>query len=123
MLPGDVRLRGDVVDPPTIESIRSCQRTGPDGQIVYDLVAEVLQRRRVQQTPTHPAFDFYGGATVILDPHGRIRYIISKRIMSEDRVAQQRKFLQSEAAQRYWKVEENLWTLRNPDVKHMFEST
>ena len=112
-LPDDVRLRGDTVDLPRIESIRTCQRTGPDGQVIYDLVAEVLQRRRVQKTDEHSAFDFYGGATVILDPAGSIRYVIRKRITSETRVKQHRAFLQSPVAKRYWSLDEDAWSLRD----------
>ena len=112
-LPDDERLRGDTVDLPCIESIRTCQRTGPDGQVVYDLVAEVLQRRRVQKGGKARAFDFYGGATVILDPSGRIRYVIRKRITSATRVERHRAFLDTAIARRYWSHDEDAWSLRN----------
>lgn len=109
----DPRLRGDTVDLPRIESIRTSQRAGPNGEIVYDLVAEVLQRRRVQKTQTQPAFDFYGGATVILNPEGRIRYLIRKRIVSETRLSQQRKYMQSDSGQKYWAVQDGIWRLQD----------
>ena len=41
----DPRLGGDAVELPKIESIRTARRVGPSGQIVFDLVAEVTQRR------------------------------------------------------------------------------
>lgn len=43
----DLRLDGSIVDPPSVESIRSARRVGPDGQVVFDLVAEVIQRRTI----------------------------------------------------------------------------
>lgn len=112
VLPGDARLRGDSVEPPCIESVRTAQRIGPDGQVVYDLVAEVLQRRHVRRSGTHSAFDFYGGSTVIIDPHGRIRYVIRKRITSQTRLERQRDFFQSKVARRYWAKKEGQWALR-----------
>jgi hypothetical protein len=98
----DVRLRGDQVDPPQIESIRTSQRIGPDGQILYDLVAEVTQRRIVRSTPERAGFEFYGGATVIIDPLGQIRYIISKRVTNQDRLEAQAKFMRGGFGATLW---------------------
>jgi hypothetical protein len=97
--PGDPDLQGDEVDPPQIESLRTSRRVGPDGQIVFDLVAEVTQRRRVRG---NPGFDFYGGCTVIIDPQGQVRYTILKRVTHNERLACQREFMQSEIGRRYW---------------------
>jgi len=119
VLPGDARLRGDLVEAPSIESVRVSHRIGPDGQLLYDVVAEIIQRRRVQGG-NHPAFDFYGGATVILDPQGRIRYVIRKRITHQERLEKQRDFLQSNIAQRYWTVTGGQWTLRPEATTHTF---
>src|SRR5262249_1351824 len=41
----DANLEPDEVDLPKIQSIRSSRRIGPSGQVVFDLVAEVTQRR------------------------------------------------------------------------------
>ena len=35
----------DSIGKPCIESIRSARRIGPDGQILFDIVAEISQRR------------------------------------------------------------------------------
>jgi hypothetical protein len=40
-----------------------------------------------------PTFTFRGGCTVVLDGNGRLKYVIGKRIDSEDRLARQRAYL------------------------------
>jgi hypothetical protein len=101
----DPRLQGATVDLPSVESIRSARRIGPNGQIVFDLVAEITQRCRVQRKDGQASFDFYGGATVILGPEGEIRYAIIKSVMGKDRLKRRLEFLESDMAQNYWKVE------------------
>ena len=101
----DPRLEGFVVDPPSVESIRSARRVGPDGQVIFDLVAEVIQRRVVPSKDGKLGFEFFGGATVILGPEGEIRYAISKSVVGKGRLERRRAFLESPAGQRYWKVE------------------
>jgi hypothetical protein len=108
----DPRLCGDSVDRPTVESIRSSRRVGPDGQIVFDLVAEVTQCRHVRGQRDGGAFDFYGGATVILGPRGDIRYVISKSVVQPERLERQRAFIQSRAGQRLWKMAGGQWVSR-----------
>lgn len=97
--PGDRGLEGDEVDLPRVESIRSCRRVGPDGQVVFDLVAEVTQRRRVRGDGG--AFDYHGGATVVLGPRGEVRYVIAKNVLNRERLARQREFLRG-AGSRFW---------------------
>ncbi|HYO80760.1 MAG TPA: hypothetical protein VES20_05110 [Bryobacteraceae bacterium] len=91
---------GDRVDIPVVESIRTSRRVGPAGQIVFDLIAEVTQRRTVK----HPQFgwetDFYGGVTVIIDPKGEIRYTVLKRVDHEQRLQQQLEFQAN--SQQFW---------------------
>lgn len=99
---GDPRLGGDDVDLPCVQSIRSSRRAGPDGQIVFDLVAEVTQRRTVLDSAGNPQFDFVGGATVTLGPSGEVRYSISKSVLNEERLKRQRDFIYSGAGSRYW---------------------
>jgi hypothetical protein len=90
-------LRGDEVDLPRIESIRSSRRVGPDDQLVFDLVAEVTQRRYVKGNRTCPGdFEFYGGSTVILGPKGEVRYVVYKEITDNERLERQRKFLHAQ---------------------------
>ncbi|MEO8494930.1 MAG: peptidase M4 [Planctomycetota bacterium] len=103
----DPDLKGDTVDRPFVQSVRTSRRVGPDGQVVFDLVAEVTQRRRVQARPDRPGFDFYGGATVIIGPSGEVRYVIAKSILSNTRLDQQRCYIQQEISQGFWKIAGN----------------
>lgn len=95
---GDPRLDGDDLSLPVIESIRSTRRIGPSGQIVMDLVAEVTQRRSVRSNGSGPGFDFYGGATVILNAQGAVRYVVRKSVLDGERLRRQREFIISDGA-------------------------
>lgn len=58
-------------------------RVGPDGQLLFDVVAEFMQKREVPvdpEDPTGPAFTFRGGSTVIIASDGKARYSIQKSI-------------------------------------------
>jgi hypothetical protein len=81
---GDNRLEGDIVDPPSIESIRVARRIGPDGQVLFDLVAEVVQSRHATLPDRRP-FLYQGGCTIILDPSGSVRYCIYKSVVGKKR--------------------------------------
>jgi len=98
---GDERLDGDSVDLPIVESVRSSRRVGPSGQVVFDLVAEITQRRRVRALAGSPGFDFLGGATVILNPTGGVRYAIRKSIVQNARLAAQGRFV-ADGCSRWW---------------------
>jgi hypothetical protein len=91
--PDDPLLKGDEVLPPKIQSIRSSRRVGPSGQVVFDLIAEVTQKRRARFAATNETCTFYGGSTVIIDPDGRIRYVVSKRVTNNTRLNEQKQFL------------------------------
>lgn len=108
----DPRLEGAAVDPPSVESIRSARRVGPDGQIVFDLIAEITQRCRVPRKHGKIAFEFYGGVTVILGPEGEIRYAISKSVVGKGRLERRLDFLESPAGQYYWMVENGRYVLK-----------
>jgi hypothetical protein len=95
---GDAALKGDEVLPPKIQSIRSSRRVGPSGQVVFDIVAEVTQKRRAHFAETNETCTFYGGSTVIIDPDGRIRYVILKRVTNGQRLLEQKTFLDSVGA-------------------------
>jgi hypothetical protein len=97
---GDKRLNGDEVALPKIQSIRSSRRVGPSGQIVFDIVAEVTQRRSARISPFEECA-FYGGSTIIIDPEGRIRYVMSKSVTDNERLYEQKEFLGSPAGMRY----------------------
>jgi len=95
----DPDLDGDTVQLPRIQSIRSSRRIGPDGQVVFDLVAEVTQRRTVRDP--RGTFDTFGGATVIIGPKGEFRYVIAKNVLNRARVKQQSDFIHG-AGKRFW---------------------
>ena len=105
MSQNDPRLDGSSVDLPSVESIRCARRIGPDGQVVFDLVAEVIQRRIIPGKDGKTGFEFFGGVTMILGPEGEIRYAISKSVIGKGRLERRRDFLESAAGQLYWKVE------------------
>lgn len=92
---GDKQLNGDEVDLPVIQSIRSSRRIGPSGQVVFDIVAEVTQRRLVREPDTGKICSFYGGSTVIIDPQGKVRYAITASVTKKSRLDKQWEFLKS----------------------------
>jgi hypothetical protein len=98
--PGDPELEGDHVDAPCVQSVRTSRRVGPDGQVVFDLVAEVTQRR-IATRPDGSRFVTYGGATVLIGPQGEVRYVIAKNILNARRLKRQGEFIGGRGA-RYW---------------------
>jgi hypothetical protein len=103
--PDNERLGNDTVALPCVESIRSSRRVGPDGQIAFDLIAEMTQRRTVRDESGSPLFETYGGATVILGPEGEIRYVILKSAAGRERLRQQKEFILGAEGARYWEGE------------------
>jgi hypothetical protein len=99
---GHARLGKDYVGLPRVESIRSSRRIGPDGQVVFDLIAEVTQTRAVQAGPGEPGFDFTGGSTIVIGPDGDVRYVITKSVLNEDRLRRQRRFQASHRGRELW---------------------
>lgn len=95
---GDPKLNGDFVYLPKIQSIRSSRRVGPSGQVVFDLVAEVTQKRRARFSETDTC-TVYGGSTVIIDPYGQIRYVVLKSVTNNKRVNDEKQFLNSPVGQ------------------------
>jgi hypothetical protein len=89
------------VDLPKIQSIRSSRRIGPSGQVVFDIVAEVTQRRSARVQGSEDTCNFYGGSTIIIDPKGAIRYVIAKRVTNNQRLQQQIDFLNGPQGEKY----------------------
>lgn len=87
---------------PAVQSIRSARRIGPDGQIVFDLVAEITQSVEMLATRHEAAYELWGGSTVILGPEGEVRYVISKNAIACDRITRRSRYMDSVQGQRYW---------------------
>ncbi len=77
LAPADAR-KG--IERPSVESIRALRRIGADNTVRFEQVGEIVQRRRVGGRKW-----FYGGATVIIDADGVVRYAIAKNVMSPRR--------------------------------------
>jgi hypothetical protein len=86
--------------PPLVQSIRVARRAAPDGRILFDLVAEVTQACTVERGGQ--LFDVHGGCTVVIDPEGRVRYSIFKKLDSENRQARQLAAMRGPLG-RFWK--------------------
>jgi hypothetical protein len=99
--PKDPYFAPDKVDPPVIESVRTLRRVGPDGQLAFGLVAEVIQRRYVAGGDGYPAFRYRGGSTIIIGALGEVRYVIAKYIKSETRLLRQREYVATAGAEVY----------------------
>lgn len=99
------------IDLPAVTSIRSARRVGPDGQIVFDLIAEVVQACR-SRSANGTLLETYGGSTVILAPDGAFRYVISKSPLGAERLERRMAFAESVLGRRYWKVRDGQYRLR-----------
>jgi hypothetical protein len=102
---GDERLEDDRVTLPVIESVRTLRRPGPDGRVVFDTVAEILQCRTVRARQSMPGFELYGGSTVILDARGQVRMVIRKSVAGEGRIERRYQYLGGENGKKFWKTD------------------
>lgn len=80
--------------PPTIESIRILRRVGPDRQVRFGLVCEIIQEMCV--TVGDRRASMAGGSTVIMDGAGKIRFVIRKAADKENRALANLRFLDSQ---------------------------
>jgi hypothetical protein len=80
------------VELPVVESVRALRRVGADGEMRFNIVAEVTQRRRVHLTGGRPYW-LHGGSTVVLDADGAVRYAIAKWIDSKSRLDRYAKYV------------------------------
>ena len=70
-------------------------RVGPDGQLQFQVVAELLQQEEVPISPERrsPAFVHRGGVTLVLNGEdGSVRFAVYKRLASKRRMEAQRAF-------------------------------
>lgn len=89
------------VDVPRIESVRATRRVGPDGNIVFDTVAEVTQRYVVRKGQRK--VEIYGGSTVLIDAWGGIRFVVRKRVLHERREEEAFDYIDSPEGRMLWK--------------------
>ena len=88
---------------------------GPDGQVVFDLIAEVTQVRTVRGRGSAGRSEFIGGATIVIGPDGGIRYVVAKSVLNEERLARQRRFQSSARGREFWKANDGmLVSVRQP---------
>lgn len=110
--PWNPKLGGDRVGLPCVQSIRTARRVGPDGQIVFDLIAEVTQTRFVRDRISKAECEFTGGSTVILGPEGHFRYVVMKSILNSKRLEKQLEYQRKTA---FWQRQNGLLvSLSNP---------
>jgi len=86
--------------PVQAHSFHPMHRVGPDGQVHFNVVAELVQQTTVPFDPSEPdgeKFTFRGGSTVIFDNDGRVIYSIQKSLGDDPdasaRLAEQRAYL------------------------------
>ena len=96
------------VDAPTVESVRVARRVGPDGNVDFNLVAEVTQR--VVRRHKEKLVELHGGSTVLIDPWGKVRLVIRKRVLREDHDREAMEFITSPEGKVYWKTEKGVQT-------------
>jgi hypothetical protein len=82
---------GGTVEPPKVMSMRTLRRVAPNGDVNFDVVAEVVQKRAVREGY------FFGGSTLVIDARGDVRYAIWKDIDSEERLLAQRQWLRTQS--------------------------
>jgi hypothetical protein len=105
--PGDIGV-------PAVMSIRTARRIGPDGQIAFDLVAEVVQACRAVPADGAAAYPVHGGCTVILGPDGTLRYVVSKSVLGAGRMARRAQFLAGPLGARFWQVVNGEYRMKGP---------
>lgn len=120
IVPGQVLPKGmTYASPPLVESIRCARRSTPDGRVLFDLVAEVTQSCTV--TCEGELVEFLAGCTIVLDPYGDIRYIVSKRADSTSRQTRQHLAMRG-PLRRFWKKTGKRFSLE-PDTLLRLHST
>ncbi len=98
--PGSEKFARGKYDLPVVTSVRSMRRIGPDQEVAFDTVAEVVQSRRIGQRGSE--MTFYGGSSIIFGPRGNVRYVINKRVDNDARAVEQAKFARSKVGRRFW---------------------
>jgi hypothetical protein len=95
--------------PAIVQSVRVARRVTPAGGVAYDVIGEVTQSCTVKRG--NELFDVNGGCTVIVDPDGEIRYIISKRFDGDHRRDRQHMAIKG-ALKELWVKDAGQWRPR-----------
>jgi hypothetical protein len=88
-------LRLDPGTPVRVYSFAPLMRVGPDGQPRFQYVVELLQRKKAAIDPANGragTFPFLGGATLVLERNGAVRYAIAKSVTSRRRLEEERRY-------------------------------
>jgi hypothetical protein len=100
--------------PPMVESVRCAKRVSPDGHVAFDLVAEVIQS--VTAVQRGQPVEYLSGCTIVIDPHGEVRYAIFKRPESANRKARQLASMRG-ALRRFWVKKGKRYELRRDALR------
>ncbi|SEP31831.1 hypothetical protein SAMN04487843_11123 [Methylobacterium sp. ap11] len=90
---------------PSVESVRILRRIGPDRQVRFGLVCEVLQEGTLGTGAD--AVAMIGGATIILDGTGKVRFVIRKTADDRKRADAARRFAASKTGRRQQRLAES----------------
>jgi hypothetical protein len=87
-------------------SVRPCQRTGADGFVLRETVAEYVQRIDLQAgelkrvgiqaprgMPREQEVTLYGGGVLILDEYGRLKFHVRNKILNFERQTRRLRYL------------------------------
>jgi hypothetical protein len=109
--------KGVVQAPPAlVQSVRVSRRAAPDGQVVFDLIGEITQTCTVNVRGQ--MFDMTGGSTVVIDPEGRVRYSIFKRLTSDRRRERQLHAMRGPLKQ-FWKKSGRRFTIQSHMLRRL----
>ena len=98
------------VSPAMVESIRVARRVSPDGRILFDTVAEVTQACTAEAGGD--LFDMVGGCTIVINQNGDVRYTITKKVPSQERLDRQSKAMRGPL--------KDFWLRTKTGAKHRF---
>ena len=104
---------------PVVTSVRSARRVGPDMQVTFDTVAEVVQTR--VPSVGGVTLPVLGGSTIMIGPRGEVRYVIRKRVDHEERMRQQAEYVNSSGF-RFWESDGAAVTPRADGLRLMCTS-
>jgi hypothetical protein len=89
-----------------VQSVRPCQRTGADGFVLREMVAEYFQRidlragelkrlgiRIPRGMPAERAVTLYGGGALIFDQFGRLKFHVRNKILNAGRQTRRLRYL------------------------------